>query len=55
MMKPLYLQYLDCPVQYATYDDFNKRFRIVRPASFNFAYDVADRIAAEEPDRTAVL
>ena len=55
MMKPLYLQYLDCPVQYATYDDFNKRFRLKRPASFNFAYDVADRIAAEEPERTAVL
>ncbi|MDD3213626.1 MAG: AMP-binding protein, partial [Eubacteriales bacterium] len=55
MMKPPYLDYLDCPVQYATYDDFNKRFRIKRPASFNFAYDVADRIALEEPDRTAVL
>ncbi len=55
MMKPPYLQYLDCPVQYATYDDFNKRFRITRPATFNFAYDVADAIAAEEPDRTAVL
>jgi len=55
MMKPLYLNYLDCPVQYATYDDFNKRFHIRRPESFNFAYDVADRIALEEPDRTAVL
>ena len=55
MMKPLYLNYLDCPVRYATYDDFNKRFRIRRPESFNFAYDVADRIATEEPDRTAVL
>ncbi|NLI20729.1 MAG: AMP-binding protein [Clostridiales bacterium] len=54
-MKPLYLDYLDCPVEYATYDDFNKRFRIKRPAGFNFAYDVADRIASEEPDRTAVL
>ena len=55
MMKPLYLDYLDCPVDYATYDDFNKRFRLKRPASFNFAYDVADRIAMEEPERTAVL
>ena len=32
MMKPLYLDYLDCPVQYPTYDAFNKRFRITRPA-----------------------
>lgn len=55
MMKPLYLDYLDCPVQYATYDDFNKRFRLKRPATFNFAYDVADRIAQSEPERTAVL
>ena len=55
MMKPLYLEYLDCPVQYPTYDDFNKRFHIRRPASFNFAYDIADRISMEEPDRTAVL
>ncbi len=54
-MRPLYEQYLDCPVDYATYDDFNKRFKLPRPADFNFAYDVADRIAAEEPDRLAVL
>ncbi len=55
MMKPLYLEYLNCPTQYATYDDFNKKFRIDRPKSFNFAFDVADRIAQEEPDRLAVL
>ena len=55
MMNPPYLTYLDSPVQYATYDDFNKRFRVKRPESFNFAYDVADHIAAAEPDRTAVL
>ena len=55
MMKPVYLDYLDCPVQYATYDDFNKKFKIATPESFNFAYDVADRIAMEEPERLAVL
>ena len=54
-MKPVYLDYLDCPTQYATYDDFNKKFKIEYPKSFNFAYDVADRIAKEEPDRLAVL
>ena len=54
-MKPTYEQYLDCPLTYATYDDFNKRFSIKRPESFNFAFDVADRIAQEEPDRLAVL
>ena len=54
-MNPLYKQYLDCPLSYATYDDFNKHFSIKRPESFNFAFDVADRIATEEPDRLAVL
>ncbi len=54
-MKPLYEKYLDCPLTYATYDDFNKRFAIKRPESFNFAFDVADRIALKEPDRLAVL
>ena len=54
-MKPLCYDYLNCPTTFSTYDDFNKKFRITRPESFNFAYDVADRIAQEEPDRLAVL
>ena len=54
-MKPLCYDYLNCPTTFSTYDDFNKKFRITRPESFNFAYDVADRIAREEPDRLAVL
>lgn len=54
-MKPICYDYLNCPTEYATYDDFNKKFRVTRPESFNFAYDVADRIAAREPDRLAVL
>ena len=54
-MKPVYLDYLECPTQYATYDDFNKKFKIDYPKDFNFAYDVADRIAKQEPERLAVL
>ena len=54
-MKPICYDYLNCPTEYATYDDFNKKFRITRPESFNFAYDVADRIAQVEPERLAVL
>ena len=54
-MKPICLDYLSCPTEYATYDDFNKKFRIDRPQSFNFAYDVVDRIAEAEPERLAVL
>ncbi|NLO86506.1 MAG: AMP-binding protein [Clostridiales bacterium] len=54
-MKPLYHEYLNCPTEYATYDDFNKKFRIARPESFNFAFDIADRIANEAPEKLAVL
>ncbi|MEG1890401.1 MAG: AMP-binding protein [Clostridia bacterium] len=54
-MRPLCYDYLNCPTEFSTYDDFNKKFRITRPESFNFAYDVADRIAAIEPERLAVL
>ncbi len=54
-MKPVYQKYVTCPTNYATYDDFNKKFHIDRPESFNFAYDVADLISTQEPDRLAVL
>ena len=44
-MKPLYEQYLDCPLTYATYDDFNKRFSVKRPAKLQF------RVRRRRPDR----
>ncbi|MEG0493488.1 MAG: AMP-binding protein [Clostridia bacterium] len=54
-MRPLCYNYLNCPTEFSTYDDFNKKFHITRPESFNFAYDVADQIALLEPERLAVL
>ena len=54
-MNPCYLDYVTEKNNYTTYDDFNKNFRINTPDSFNFAYDVVDRIAKEEPNRRAIL
>lgn len=41
--------------QFNSYDDFCKNLHIVVPERFNFAYDVVDRMAADEPDRPALL
>ena len=40
---------------FADYDDFRQNFRLIIPENFNFAYDVVDAWAAEEPDREALL
>ena len=42
-------------VDYDSYDDFVKNFRVCVPDDFNFAYDVVDVIAAETPDKTALV
>ncbi len=36
-------------------EDYIRNFRIRVPADFNFAYDVVDAYAAEEPDKKALL
>ena len=54
-MNPVYQRYVTGLSNYATYDDFNKKFKISRPESFNFAYDVMDVIANEEPEKRSVL
>ena len=42
-------------VSYSSYEDFTQSFRINVPERFNFAYDVVDRIAQENPDRSALV
>jgi len=54
-MKPLYHEYLDVDGEFLSYEDFNKNFRLKKPASFNFAFDVADRLGKEDPNRLALL
>ncbi len=40
---------------FASYEDFKDNFVINVPENFNFAFDVVDEIAADEPDRTALV
>ena len=40
---------------FSSYEDFRKNFRIKVPANFNFAFDIADAIAAEKPQKTAMV
>jgi len=41
--------------EFSSYEDFRKNFAITVPARFNFAWDVVDCIAVEEPQRTALV
>lgn len=40
---------------FTSQEDYIRNFRIRIPADFNFAYDVVDAYAAEEPDKKALL
>ena len=40
---------------FTSQEDYIRNFRIRFPADFNFAYDVVDAYAAEEPDKKALL
>ena len=40
---------------YASYDDFIQNFHINVPDRFNFAYDVLDALAANKPDKKALI
>ncbi|MCL2549705.1 MAG: AMP-binding protein [Methanimicrococcus sp.] len=41
--------------EFASYEEFKENFRIVFPDNFNFAYDVIDRYAEEEPEKIAFI
>ncbi|ULQ61200.1 AMP-binding protein [Brucepastera parasyntrophica] len=40
---------------YNSYEEMKEQFKIRIPENFNFAYDIVDRYAAEEPDRQALV
>ena len=40
---------------FASYDEFQRVFRLDAPDTFNFAFDVLDAIAAQEPERLAIV
>ena len=50
----LYQRFLRKP-EFGSYEDFLHNFRINVPENFNFAYDVLDVIAEEEPDKQRAL
>ena len=40
---------------FASQEDFRRNLHIRVPENFNFAYDVVDAYAAEQPDKKALL
>ncbi|HEX2920095.1 MAG TPA: AMP-binding protein [Bacteroidales bacterium] len=42
-------------IDFDSYQDFKNNFEISIPENFNFAYDVVDKIAAETPDKVAMV
>ncbi len=42
-------------VDFTSYEDFIKDFRILVPENFNFSYDVVDEIAVRHPDKIALV
>ena len=53
-MAQLYKEYLEVS-EFGSYEDFLRNYRIKVPENFNFAFDVVDRIAREEPEKRALL
>ena len=41
--------------EFSSYEDFLQNYKLVVPSHFNFAYDVVDAYAAEEPEKEAIL
>lgn len=42
-------------VEFDSLEDFQKNFEIIVPENFNFAYDVVDQWAKQQPDKLALL
>ena len=42
-------------IEFDSYEDFKANYKVTPPADFNFAYDIVDAWAKEEPDKRALL
>ncbi|MCR4648499.1 MAG: AMP-binding protein [Lachnospiraceae bacterium] len=42
-------------IEFDSYEDFKKNYRVDAPKDFNFAYDIVDAWAKEEPEKRALL
>jgi len=40
---------------FKSYEDFKENLKIIVPENFNFAFDVVDAYAAENPDKRALV
>lgn len=50
-----YKNFLENDIQFNSYEEYYKSFKINTPKNFNFAYDVVEKIAQQEPERTALV
>ncbi|MBC7960479.1 MAG: AMP-binding protein [Vallitaleaceae bacterium] len=50
-----YKEYLKKEPNFSSYEDYYQNFDVIEPEKFNFAYDIVDRIAKEDPQRTALV
>ena len=50
----LYKEFVENDRDYASYEDLKKNFKIRIPENFNFAYDVVDRYAKDDPEKRAL-
>ena len=50
----MYRKYLERS-EFTSYEDFYNNFKIVAPDSFNFAFDVVDKYADEDPEKLALI
>lgn len=48
-------EFVEGGLSYDNYDDLKKNFKIKIPKNFNFAYDVVDRYAIEDPNKRALV
>ncbi|MCL2494260.1 MAG: AMP-binding protein [Oscillospiraceae bacterium] len=44
-----------CRTKFDSYEEFYEKFKVEYPENFNFAYDVTDVLAAEQPGKTALV
>lgn len=42
-------------IEFDSYEDFKENYKVNPPSDFNFAYDIVDAWAKEEPDKRALL
>ncbi|MBQ9630910.1 MAG: AMP-binding protein, partial [Treponema sp.] len=51
----LYKEFIEGNGDFSSYEDLKKNFKIKIPENFNFAYDIVDRYAKEEPTKRALV